>query len=242
MVDRTSVAPLIAIDAVVMDTETTGLDAANARMIEVGAVRLTGGRIADAPPLRRLVRPDIPIPAESTRIHGFNDAAVADAPRFPAVWPEVAGLFRRHGADRSFDRLRSRGAGARMRACEYSVAGPAEPLHAASVGDRQSGALADFSLDHVAGWLGVEVVGRHSALGDATTAAKIFQKLVPLLRNRGIRTLGEAIRATATLRRLIDEQIRAGWTDVTGVPADPFADDADRASIPIHTGIGCTRS
>jgi CBS domain-containing protein len=63
MVDRTSVAPLIAINAVVMDTETTGLDPTNARVIEVGAVRLTGGRIADAPPLRRLVRPDIPIPA-----------------------------------------------------------------------------------------------------------------------------------------------------------------------------------
>ena len=84
--------------------------------------------------------------------------------------------------------------------------------------------LADFSLDHVAGWLGVEVVGRHSALGDATTAAKVFQKLVPLLRNRGIRTLGEAIRATASLRQLIDEQLRAGWTDVSGVPADPLAD------------------
>ena len=85
-------------------------------------------------------------------------------------------------------------------------------------------ALADFSLDHVASWLDVEVTGRHSALGDATAAAKIFQKLVPLLRNRGIRTLGEAIRATASLRQLIDEQLRAGWTDVSGVPADPFAD------------------
>jgi CBS domain-containing protein len=88
--------------------------------------------------------------------------------------------------------------------------------------------LADFSLDDVAGWLDVEPVGRHSALGDATTAARIFQKLVPLLRNRGIRTLGEAIRATASLRGLIDEQLRAGWTDVTGVPADPLAESGPR--------------
>ena len=93
MVDRTSVAPLIAINAVVMDTETTGLDPANARVIEIGAVRLTGGRLADTPPLRRLVRPDIPIPADSTRIHGFDDAAVVDAPRFAAAWPELAGYF-----------------------------------------------------------------------------------------------------------------------------------------------------
>ena len=30
------------------------------------------------------------------------------------------------------------------------------------------------------------------------------------------------------MRRLIDEQIRAGWTDVSGVPADPFADTGPR--------------
>ncbi len=47
---------------------------------------------------------------------------------------------------------------------------------------------------------------------------------MPLLRNRGIRTLGEAIRATASLRQLIDEQLRAGWTDVSAAPADPLAD------------------
>ena len=47
---------------------------------------------------------------------------------------------------------------------------------------------------------------------------------MPLLRNRGIRTLGEAIRATASLRQLIDEQLRAGWTDVSAAPADQLAD------------------
>jgi len=88
--------------------------------------------------------------------------------------------------------------------------------------------LADFSLDHVASWLDVGVIGRHSALGDAMTAAKVFEKLVPLLRNRGIRTLGEAIRATASLRQLIDEQLRAGWTDVTAASADPVADPGPR--------------
>ena len=37
--------PLIALDAVVIDTETTGLDPARARIVEFGAVRLSGGRI-----------------------------------------------------------------------------------------------------------------------------------------------------------------------------------------------------
>jgi CBS domain-containing protein len=227
MVDRTSVAPLIAINAVVMDTETTGLDAANARIIEVGAVRLTGGRIADTPPLRRLVRPDIPIPAESTRIHGFTDAAVADAPRFPAVWPELAGYLDDTvliGHSIGFDLA------VLERECvRANIPWRGRPsLCTRLLSEIVNPALSDFSLERVAGWLGVEVVERHSALGDATTAARVFQKLVPLLRNRGIRTLGEAIHATASLRRLIDEQIRAGWTDVSGVPADPLADTGPR--------------
>ena len=40
--------PLIALDAVVLDTETTGLDPASARLVEVAAVRLTGGRLDEA--------------------------------------------------------------------------------------------------------------------------------------------------------------------------------------------------
>ena len=140
MVDRTSAAPLIAINAVVMDTETTGLDAANARVIEIGAVRLAGGHVADEPPLRRLVRPDIPIPAE---LHPHPRLRRRRGCRRAAVRHGVAGavrLFRQHRADRPLDRLRSRGAGARMQTRANPLAEPAEPLHAAALADRQSGA------------------------------------------------------------------------------------------------------
>jgi CBS domain-containing protein len=227
MVNRTSGAPLIALNAVVLDTETTSVDAAHARIIEIGAVRLAGGRIADALPLRRLIRPDIPIPADSARIHGFTDAAVADAPRFAAVWPELAGYFGDTvliGHSIGFDL-----AVLERECARAKILWQGRPsLCTRILSQIVNPALADFSLDHVASWLGVDVVGRHSALGDATTAAKVFQKLVPLLRNRGIRTLGEAIRATATLRQLIDEQLRAGWIDVSGVPADPLAETGPR--------------
>ena len=40
-----SATPLIALDAVVIDTETTGLDPAKARIVELAAVRLTVGRV-----------------------------------------------------------------------------------------------------------------------------------------------------------------------------------------------------
>ena len=80
--ERTSgVAPLLSIDAVVIDTETTGLDPRKARVIELAGVRLQAGKLAEGDQFRQLLRPaDEPIPAETTRIHGIDNAMVAEAP------------------------------------------------------------------------------------------------------------------------------------------------------------------
>jgi DNA polymerase-3 subunit epsilon len=53
----------------------------------------------------------------------------------------------------------------------------------------------DKSLEGIAQRLGLSVTGRHTALGDALTTAEIFIALIPLLSQRGIGTLGEALRA-----------------------------------------------
>ena len=77
-----SVAPLVSLDAVILDTETTGPDAANARLIQIGAVRYAKGRILPDRTLQILVDPGEPIPESSTRIHGICDGDVAGAPKF----------------------------------------------------------------------------------------------------------------------------------------------------------------
>ncbi len=77
--DRTSGgAPLLSLDAVVIDTETTGLDPRKARVIELAGVRLLAGKLVAGDSFRQLLRPaDESIPAETTRIHGIDDAMVA---------------------------------------------------------------------------------------------------------------------------------------------------------------------
>ena len=83
-------ASLIALDAVVLDTETTGLDPRTARIVEIAAVRLVNGRLDIGAPFRRLLQPGEPIPASATRIHGIDAAVVAGAPTFADVWTEFS--------------------------------------------------------------------------------------------------------------------------------------------------------
>jgi DNA polymerase-3 subunit epsilon len=52
------------------------------------------------------------------------------------------------------------------------------------------------TLEAIAARLGVAVVARHTALGDALVTGEVFLRMIPLLEARGIRTLREAREAS----------------------------------------------
>ena len=85
MPEATFSTPLIALDAVVLDTETTGLDARKARLVQIGAVRLKRGNLDAAQRFESLINPGCRIPKASVAVHGITDAMVADAPKFAAI-------------------------------------------------------------------------------------------------------------------------------------------------------------
>jgi CBS domain-containing protein len=188
--------PLVALEAAAIDTETTGLNPAVARIIQLGAVKLNGGKRLDGTLAEYLVAPGVPIPPASSAIHGLTDQAVAGAPPFRDVWPEFAEHLRgrvligyRTGFDIAVLKRECTLAGIAWadppRLCIRSLALCVAPP-----------SLDDYTLDGLCRWLDIRIEKRHSASGDALAAADIWARLLPMLLQRGIRTLGEAAAAT----------------------------------------------
>ena len=220
MIMISNTTPLVGIDAVVLDTETTGLDPARARLIEFGAVRLRAGILDADGGVRRLVNPGEAIPAAAFAVHGIGDAAVADAPPFSAAWAEISAYLQNGvliGHSLGFD------IAILKRECERAGLAWAQPrgLDIALLARVAAPNLANYGIDQIAPWLGVTLEGRHSALGDALTAARVFLALLPKLREKGIRTLAEAERASAGLAAILTDQHRAGWAEPTSLPPAP---------------------
>src|SRR5215211_7591197 len=210
MARPSSATPLLALDAVVIDTETTAIDPRKASIVEIGAVRLVAGRIARHSALRRLIRSGGSIPASATKVHGIDDAAVADAQSFAEAWPELAGFIADTvviGHTLGFDLAVIK------RECDAAGMpwAPPRTLDTRLLAQVAEPHLADYALETLAAWLGVEVADRHSALGDAMTCAHIFVALLPKLRDANIRTLGEAGQACRALTDVLDAHHRAGW-------------------------------
>jgi DNA polymerase-3 subunit epsilon len=72
---------------VVIDFETTGLDPEKDRIIEIGLACFADGAHVESK--NWLVNPGMPVPAESTAIHGITDEMLSGAPRMDDVLAEV---------------------------------------------------------------------------------------------------------------------------------------------------------
>ena len=211
-----SAMPLACLSAIVLDTETTGLDAAKDRVIEIGAVRLAGQDGDRAETYAALVNPAIPIPPASTEVHGITDNDVAAAPRFAevmaefAVWAGPAVIV---GYSIGFDMA--------MLKAEHDRNGviwsAPRSLDVRHLTQLLAPNLPNQSLETTAAWLDIEVSDRHRALGDALLTAKIFNALVPRLHAQGIATLAQAERACRSLAGRREDENRAGWHEAPGV-------------------------
>lgn len=163
----------------VFDTETTGTDIEQARIVELGAVIIRAGKVAER--LHTFVHPGGPIPAEVSAIHGVTDADVADAPRFEALAPRVEERFGAfdlvcgyNAAHYDVPLLNAElaRAGSTFRVDARRVIDPVVFVrwHLRHLRERTLGAICDH--------LAVQLDNAHSAVADAVAAVEVLFELV----------------------------------------------------------------
>jgi len=172
---------------VVFDIETTGFSPVNNRIIEIGAVKVSDGKVIDR--FSAFVNPQTPIPFEIEKLTGIRDDMVIDAPLIEEVLPRFLQfcdgcVLVAHNAsfDMSFIMENARRQGL-----------PAEYTYVDTVGiarvllPNQS----KHTLDAVAKTLNISLENHHRAVDDAECTAWIFVKFIQMLAEQDIHTLSE---------------------------------------------------
>ncbi len=171
---------LSAADLVVVDVETTGWLADDARITEIGAVRLSpDGRTSE---FAALVNPGVPIPADVADLTGITDAMVCEAPAIGEVLPRflefaAGGIMVAHNAPFDIGFLTS--------ACLACGIGwpPCVVIDTATLSRMllHPEVVPDHKLATLAGHFGTQAGPCHRALADARTTAGVLAGLLPLL-------------------------------------------------------------
>lgn len=181
----------------VFDTETTGLDPAGGdEIISIGAFRIVNGRLLKEEQFNQLIDPKRHLPWESIKYHGIRPEMLVDQPTIEQVLPRFQHFAQETvlvGHNVAFDM--------RMLQVKEAITGIQfinPVLDTMLLSSVVHPAQEDHSLGVIARRLGVNIIGRHSAMGDALATAEIFLKLIPLLAKNGIRTLFDAREASKT--------------------------------------------
>ncbi|QDF97763.1 DNA polymerase III subunit epsilon [Azoarcus sp. DD4] len=175
----------------VFDTETTGLNPSQGdEIIQIGAVRVLNGKPLRNESFEQLVDPRRSLPPESAQIHGITAEMLAGKPTIESVLPSFHAfaadtVLVAHNAafDMRFLQLKEEVTGLRFDQPVLDTL-----LLSAVIQPNQE----SHRLEAIAERLGITIIGRHTAMGDAIVTAEVFLKLVPLLAEKGIRTLREA--------------------------------------------------
>lgn len=183
--------PLAELTYTVFDTETTGLKPSEGdEIIQIGAARILNGKLLHNDSFEQLVDPQRSLPPESSKIHGITPEMLVGQPTIGEVLPafydfSADTVLVAHNAafDMRFLQLKEESTGLKF---DHPVIDTL--LLSAVIHPNQE----SHRLEAIAERFGVTIIGRHTAMGDAIVTAEVFLKMIPLLAEKGILTLGEA--------------------------------------------------
>jgi DNA polymerase III subunit epsilon len=179
-------------DFVVVDLETTGAKTPPGRIMEIGAYRIQGGRVAAE--FQTLVNPQAPIPPFISRLTGITEEMVRHAPVFADIvagWLDFAGDAVLVAHNSHFD----------VRVLNYEV-GRVFPgrrminAHLCTVKLSRScvPGLANYQLSTLAEHFSIPHPNRHRAHADALATAELFIRIAARLEEHGVLDIASARR------------------------------------------------
>lgn len=158
----------------IIDIETTGGSFVNSKITDVAILIHDGERVIDE--FSSLVNPEIPIPKFIVGLTGISDEMVVNAPRFFEIAKQIVEItedciFVAHNISFDYNVMRSefknlgfdyrREHLCTVRASKYVIPG-----------------YKSYSLGKISKDLGIEIIGRHRAYGDALATSELFSILM----------------------------------------------------------------
>lgn len=174
---------------VVIDLETTGLDHRTERIIEIGAVKMTG--VLPVATYERLVNPNRLIPPKITKLTGITNNMVSGMPAINSVIPDFVNfvgdsvlVFHNAPFDISFLNKEARGTGQRSFRNRF--------FDTKLIAQRLRPLLGFYRLANLAEHFNASHRPNHRALSDALATAEVFSHLLGIMKSEGLRTVDEA--------------------------------------------------
>ncbi|HUQ30533.1 MAG TPA: exonuclease domain-containing protein [Pyrinomonadaceae bacterium] len=177
-------------DFVVVDVETTGAKTPPCRVTEIGAYRVSRGRIVAE--FQTLVNPETAIPPFIVQLTGITNEMVKDAPIFADVahdWLDFADESVLVAHNSHFD----------VRFLNHEIARvfPGRRMinsHLCTVklSRRIFPGLLNYRLHTVAEHFAIQILNRHRAADDALATAEIFLRMLDRLNQHGVRDVAGA--------------------------------------------------
>ncbi|MBL4754987.1 MAG: GIY-YIG nuclease family protein [Flavobacteriales bacterium] len=158
----------------IVDVETTGLAADRSKITDIAIFIHDGEKIVDQ--YSTLINPECSIPPRISMLTGITDEMVADAPTFYEVAKEIFlktenMIFVAHNVGFDYAMIRSEfkrlgGNFQRKKLCTVRLSRKILP------------GMRSYGLGNLAKSLGIKIVGRHRAEGDARATVTLFEKLL----------------------------------------------------------------
>ena len=199
--------PLRALDYVVFDTETTGLEPSKGdKMVQLAGVRIVNGQVLYGEIFDSYINPERSIPEASTKVHGISQEMVKHAPNdivaasnFHAFAKNSVLVAHNAPFDMAFLNAPS---------VRTSVEFNNTVLDTVLLAAHLNGAAENLTLDRLTQIYGVTLPPdkRHTALGDAIATAEVLLAQIDHLASVGVVTLNQALAVSEAQVKIRQQQ------------------------------------